>query len=137
MIEHAGLSEPARCDLPAVISAVREAFERYEAALRRNDVVALNNFFLRAETTVRYGLAEENYGFESIAAYRRAAAPVHPQRKLLRTVISSFGEDLACVSAEFTDPSSALLGRQTQTWVLTADGWRIALAHVSRSSSVC
>ncbi len=118
-----------------MISAVRAAFERYEAALLRNDVAALNDFFLHTHMAVRYGVAEENYGFDSIAAYRRAAAPVHPGRKLLRTVINSFGEDLACVSAEFSDPSSTQLGRQTQTWILTADGWRIAMAHVSLSTA--
>jgi hypothetical protein len=117
----------------AVLAAVRASFERYEAALVRNDVAALNGFFLHSQTTVRYGIAEQNYGFEAIAAYRRAAAAVHPGRRVLRTVISSFGEDLACVCAEFSDPSSSQLGRQTQTWVLTAEGWRIAQAHVSLS----
>lgn len=117
----------------AVITAVRAAFERYEDALLRNDVTALNGFFLTSENTVRYGLAEQNYGIEAIAAYRHGAPAVHPQRTLLRTVINSFGEDLACVSAEFSDPASPLLGRQTQTWVRTSAGWRIALAHVSLS----
>jgi Protein of unknown function (DUF3225) len=127
--------DPATCNRAAVVAAVRSAFERYEAALVANDVAALNGFFLPSDDTVRYGLAEENYGFESIAAYRRAAAAVHPERRLRRTVISTFGEDLACVCAEFTDPSNAQLGRQTQTWVRTAQGWRIALAHVSLSTA--
>ena len=119
----------------AVIAAVSAAFQDYEAALRRNDVAALNGFFLNSKDTVRYGLAEENYGFEAIAAYRRSAAPVNPQRTVLRTVISSVGDDLAWVSAEFSDPASPQPGRQTQTWVRTAEGWRIAQAHVSLSTA--
>jgi hypothetical protein len=39
------------------------------------------------------------------------------------------------VSAEFTDPASAQLGRQTQTWVRTEAGWKIAVAHVSLALS--
>jgi uncharacterized protein (TIGR02246 family) len=118
-----------------VIAEVRAVFERYEAALARNDVAVLNELFLPSATTVRYGIAEQQYGFEDIAAYRRAAAPVHPQRRLLRTVISAFGPDVACVSCEFSDPSTAHTGRQTQTWVRTVEGWRIAAAHVSLSNA--
>jgi len=87
---------------------VRAVFERYEAALARNDVAALNELFLPSANTVRFGIAEQQYGFEAIAAYRRAAAPVHPQRRLLRTVISAFGSDIACVSC-----NSPILRRRT------------------------
>jgi hypothetical protein len=119
----------------AVIAEVRAVFEQYEAALARNDIELLNAAFLHGATTVRFGIAEQDYGFEAIAAYRRTAAPVHPQRRLLHTVISSFGPDMACVSCEFSDPSTARTGRQMQTWVRTAQGWRIACAHVSLSNA--
>jgi ketosteroid isomerase-like protein len=119
----------------AVIAEVRAVFEQYEAALARNDVELLNAIFLHSATTVRFGIAEQDYGFEAIAAYRRTAAPVHPQRRLLHTVISSFGADLACVCCEFSDPSTTQTGRQTQTWVRTGEGWRIAAAHVSLSNA--
>ena len=118
-----------------MISEVHAAFERYEEALRRHDVEALNSFFLRSADTVRYGIAEENYGWEAIAAYRRAAAPIHPERRLGRTVIVSISADVACISAEFTDAGIAGIGRQTQTWVRTDEGWRIAQAHVSTSAA--
>lgn len=127
--------DTAGFDRAEVIAEVRAHFRCYEDALVRNDVVLLNAMFLAAGTTVRFGLAEQNYGIDAIAAYRRAAAPVHPQRRLLRTVISSFGSDLACVSCEFSDPSTPRIGRQTQTWVRTAAGWRIACAHVSLSGA--
>jgi hypothetical protein len=115
----------------SVIGEVRSAFEQYEAALLRHDVEALNGFFLLSEHSVRFGLAEQQYGFEAIAAARRTSSPVHAQRRLLLTVVSSLGNDVACVSAEFTDPSMAGVGRQTQTWVRTDAGWKIAVAHVS------
>jgi hypothetical protein len=119
----------------AVIAEVRAAFERYEAALAENDVAVLNDLFLPSATTVRFGIAEQQYGFDAIATYRSSAAPVHPQRRLLRTVISTFGTDLACVACEFTDPLTPQTGRQMQTWVRTHEGWRIAAAHVSLSNA--
>jgi hypothetical protein len=120
-------------DRAAVLSEVRSAFEQYERALVRHDVEALNGFFLNSADSVRYGIGEQHYGFESIAAGRRRALPVHPQRQLLRTVVTSYGDDIACVSAEFTDPATVGVGRQTQTWVRTREGWKIAVAHVSIS----
>jgi ketosteroid isomerase-like protein len=115
---------------------VRLAFERYEEALRSNDVAALNGFFLDSPEAVRYGIAEQHYGWQAIADYRRSAPPVHPQRRLLRSLVRALSNDVACVSAEFDDPASRRLGRQTQTWVRTAQGWRIAQAHVSLGGPV-
>jgi len=110
-------------------------FDQYEQALMRHDVVALDGFFLQSVHTIRYGLAEQNYGIDAIAAYRASSLPVHPRRRLLRVEVASLSRDAACVSAEFTDPTSPHLGRQTQTWVRTANGWKIAVAHVSRSQA--
>ena len=114
---------------------VRAAFEQYEQALIAHDIETLNSFFLNSAHSIRYGIAEQNYGIEAIAAYRRASIPVHRERRLLRTVVTSYGPDVACVSAEFTDPATAGLGRQTQTWVRTSAGWKIAVAHVSVSQA--
>jgi hypothetical protein len=122
-------------DRAAVLREVRAAFEQYEQALIRHDIEALNGFFLSSAHAIRYGLAEQNYGIEAIAAYRRSSRPVHPERRLLRVELASLGQDVACVSAEFTDPQSTGLGRQTQTWVRTGKGWKIAVAHVSLSQA--
>ena len=122
-------------DRAAVLREVRAAFEQYEQALIRHDIETLNSFFLDSQHSIRYGLAEQNYGVQAIADYRRNSLPVHPQRRLLRIEVSSYGDDVACVSAEFTDPATAGLGRQTQTWVRTGDGWKIAVAHVSMSQA--
>ena len=114
---------------------MRAAFEQYEQALVRHDIEALNGFFLASGDSVRFGLADQQYGIDAIAAWRRTAAAVHPLRRLLRAVVTLCSDDVACVSAEFTDPDTPALGRQTQTWVRTAAGWKIAVAHVSLSQS--
>ena len=110
---------------------MRLEFERYERALRAHDVEALNGFFLDSPSTVRFGLAEEHYGFDAIAAFRRISPPVHPERTLRHTRVHALTADVACVSTQFSDPDSAQLGRQSQTWLRTATGWKIAMAHVS------
>jgi ketosteroid isomerase-like protein len=122
-------------DRAAQLREVRAAFEQYEQALVHHDVEALNSFFLSSVQTIRYGLAEQNYGIEAIAAYRASSRPVHQERCLLRVEVAIVGNDVACVSAEFIDPASAHLGRQTQTWVRTGEGWKIVVAHVSLSQA--
>jgi hypothetical protein len=122
-------------DSATVVREVRAAFERYEQALIAHDIETLNGMFLDSDESIRYGIAEQNYGIEAIAAYRRASIPVHRERRLLRTLINNYGTDVACVSVEFTDPATTGMGRQTQTWVRTAAGWKIAVAHVSVSQA--
>jgi hypothetical protein len=118
-------------DLPDVVAEVSRAFERYEAALRAHDLAALDAFFWNDRRAVRYGLAEHGYGAEAIRAQRRRMAPVWPARRLSRTVVTAFGRDVATVSTEFLGADAGRVGRQTQTWVRLAGGWRVAVAHVS------
>ena len=119
-------------DLPKVVAEVREAFERYERALITNDVHTLNALFHRDERTVRYGIQENLYGHQEIAAFRAARSPIGLARKRCRTVITTYGRDFAVASTLFHRPSLAgKIGRQMQTWVRFAEGWRIVAAHVS------
>ena len=113
------------------MAEIRAVFADYEAALRGNDVEHLNNCFLDHADTVRCGVADLQRGADAIRRWRASAAPVHPQRRIGNTVIMTFGHDLATVYADFTAPDTTLNGRQTQTWVRTSSGWRIACAHVS------
>lgn len=69
-----------------------------------------------------------------IADYRRAQARATPPRSLRNTVITTFGDDLATAVTEFVPHGSDAVGRQSQTWLRTPVGWRIASAHVSWSS---
>ena len=120
----------------AAETEVRQQFDRYEQALRAHAVGTLNDFFLDSSETVRFGVAEENYGIEAIRAYRRRCAPVHPDRLLRRTVVVALTPQIVCVSSEFTDPATLGIGRQSQTWLLTTAGWKIAMAHVSTRSEL-
>ena len=119
-------------DLPEVVAEVREAFERYEQALVTNDVATLDSLFRQDERTIRYGIAENLYGHEEVAAFRAARPPVGLMRTRSRTVITTYGRDFAVASTLFHRPTMAgKVGRQMQSWVRFADGWRVVAAHVS------
>ncbi|TBW37434.1 oxalurate catabolism protein HpxZ [Siculibacillus lacustris] len=119
-------------DRPEIVAEVRAVFETYEAALTGNDVATLDRLFLEAPTTIRYGVGENLHGFSEIAAFRAGRSPAGLARRLERTVITTFGTDFAVVSTLFRrDATPARVGRQMQTWVRTAEGWRVAAAHVS------
>ena len=119
-------------DLPEIVAEVREAFGRYEQALVKNDVPALNAFFRDDPRTIRYGAGEILYGSEEIKAFRAARSPVALGRTISRTVITTFGRDFAVASTLYERPSApGKIGRQMQTWVRFPEGWRIAAAHVS------
>jgi hypothetical protein len=119
-------------DLPEVVAEVKAAFARYEKALVSNDVAALNALFHDDARTIRYGGTENLYGYAAIKAFRAARAPAGLARTLSRTVISTYGRDHAVASTLFhraTMPGK--VGRQMQTWVRFAEGWRVVAAHVS------
>jgi hypothetical protein len=119
-------------NLPDVRVEVAAAFARYEAALVSNDVATLQELFWRSEHTIRYGIAENLYGWDEIGAFRAARAPVGLARRISRTVITTYGRDFATASTLFErDTVPGKLGRQMQTWARMPDGWRIVAAHVS------
>ena len=118
-------------NIPEVVAEVTAAFERYERALNDNNVDVLDETFWASPRTVRYGLAENLYGREEILAFRRGREMKDMKRRLLRTVITTFGRDFATASCEFERVSSGRRGRQTQAWMRTPDGWRVVAAHVS------
>jgi hypothetical protein len=119
-------------DLPDVVAEVSAAFERYEQALVTNDTATLNALFHDDARTIRYGIAENLHGHEQIRAFRAARSPVGLARTRSHTVITAYGRDCAVASTLFhraTVPGR--IGRQMQTWVRMAEGWRIVAAHVS------
>jgi hypothetical protein len=119
-------------DLPEVVREVREAFERYEQALVSNDVETLDALFRNDPRTIRYGAAENLYGYAEIAAFRSGRSPLNLARTLAKTVITTYGRDLAVASTLFQrDAASGKIGRQMQTWVRFSEGWRVVAAHVS------
>jgi hypothetical protein len=119
-------------DLPDVVAEVSEAFAGYEKALTTNDVVALDALFRRDSRTLRYGIGENLYGYEAIAAFRAARNPAGLMRDLAQTVVTTYGRDTAVASTLFYRSSApGRVGRQMQTWMRFSEGWRIVAAHVS------
>ena len=119
-------------DLPDVVAEVREAFAKYEKALTTNDVATLDALFCNDKRTLRYGIGENLYGYDAIAAFRAARNPAGLIRELSRTVITAYGRHTAVASTLFgRDSLPGKIGRQMQTWVKFAEGWRIVAAHVS------
>jgi hypothetical protein len=119
-------------DMPDVVAEVKEAFGRYEQALVANDVTALNALFRDDARTIRYGAAENLYGHAKIRSFRAARSPVASGRTISRTVITTYGSEFAVASTLYERPSApGKIGRQMQTWVKFADGWRVVAAHVS------
>ena len=119
-------------DLPEVVAEVRAAFDRYEQALTTNDLAVLNTIFRDAPQTIRYGIGENLYGYDEIRAFRGARLPVGLMRAISRTVITTYGRDVAVAATLFRrETVPGKIGRQMQTWVRFPDGWHVVAAHVS------
>ena len=117
-------------NLPDVVAEVTAAFAAYEAALISNDVATLDALFWDSPHTIRYGMAEVLYGADEIKSFRAARPAAGLARTLDRTVITTFGRDMATASTLFRR-APGKLGRQMQTWVRLPEGWRVVAAHVS------
>jgi Protein of unknown function (DUF3225) len=119
-------------DLPEVVAEVKAAFDIYEQALVSNDVATLDALFHDDARTIRYGGAENLYGFAAIKSFRAARSPADLARTLSKTVISTYGRDHAAAATLFRRASApGKVGRQMQTWVRFPQGWRVVAAHVS------
>jgi len=116
---------------PDVLREVREVFARYEQALVDNDTAALDALFWHSDAVVRYGATENLVGIEAIRAFRAARPSAGLARTLGRTVITTFGTDFATAMTEFRREGNDRIGRQSQTWIRFAEGWRVVAAHVS------
>ncbi|MFB2917159.1 MULTISPECIES: oxalurate catabolism protein HpxZ [Aerosakkonema] len=119
-------------NIPDVVAEVTVAFQRYEKALISNDVAVLDELFWKSPQVVRYGVTENLYGYDAIANFRSNRSPANLERVLLNTIVTTYGRDFATVNTEFKrPPTSDRIGRQSQTWMRTEEGWRIVSAHVS------
>ena len=121
-------------NLPEVVADISAAFARYETALVNNQVDVLDELFWNSPHTLRYGASENLYGYDAIRAFRAARAPQGLARRVLRTAITTYGHDFATTDIEFQRDGSDRIGRQSQTWMRTPQGWRVVAAHVSLMS---
>ena len=118
-------------NLSDVLAEVQAQSARYEKALVGNDVAELDTLFWNSPHTLRYGATENLYGYDAICAFRAARPALGLARKLLKTVITTYGRDFATANVEFQREGSPMPGRQSQSWMRTPDGWRVVAAHVS------
>ena len=118
-------------NLPEVLAEMHAVFDRYEDALVNNKIEVLDELFWASDTTVRYGVAENLVGIDAIRAFRAGRPATGLARRLAHTVITTYGRDFATAMTEFQRDGSPRIGRQSQTWVRMADGWRVVAAHVS------
>lgn len=118
-------------NIPEIVAEVTAAFMRYEAALVSNDVAVLDELFWNSPHTLRYGVTENLNGYDAIAAFRSARPSAGLARSIYNTVITTYGRDFGTANTEFQRENSPRSGRQSHTWMRTADGWRIVAAHVS------
>ena len=118
-----------RADVKAEVEAI---FAVYEKALVGNDVETLEALFWDYGRTIRYGGGENLYGYEEIKAFRAARPSAGLARTISKTVITTYGRDVATASTLFHRASApGKVGRQMQTWVRFPEGWRVVAAHVS------
>jgi len=122
-------------NLPEVLAEVRAVFQCYEEALVGNDVAVLDELFWVSPHTLRYGATENLYGYDAIREFRANRPSAGLARTLQNTVLTTYGRDFATANTEFRRASSTRVGRQSQTWMRTAEGWRVVAAHVSLMDS--
>jgi len=123
-------------NIPDVVAEVRAAFLRYQRAVDTNDVETMNMLFWNSPFTVRFAPNGTLVGHAAIASYRQTRTTSPLERQLQNTVITTFGRDFAATNTESTKVGKRNVSRQSQTWIRTPQGWRIAAAHVSDKPEV-
>jgi hypothetical protein len=118
---------------PEVVAELTALYSRYEEALVNNDVETLVAMFWAGPHVMRFGVTENLYGSEELAAFRKARPAANLARTVTRLDVVSFGRDVASITLEFERVSAngIVRGRQSQMWVRLPEGWRIVQAHVS------
>jgi ketosteroid isomerase-like protein len=118
-------------NMPAVVADVRRAFDAYETALMANDMETLQALFWDHAAVIRYGTREVLKGKAEIAAFRQARDTSDLARTIEDLVITTYGDAMATAFCEYRRIGSGRRGKQSQTWIRTPEGWRVAAAHVS------
>ena len=118
---------------PEVVAELQALYPRYETALVNNDADTLTQMFWASPYVSRFGVTENLYGMDEIAAFRKGRSPANLARTVKRLDIVTFGRDHGSITLEFERivEGRTIRGRQSQVWVRFLEGWRIVEAHVS------
>ena len=120
-----------RVNRPCVLAELNEAFERYEDALIHNKVDVLDELFWNSPHTLRYGAKEILTGYAEIQTFRKGRPSAGMNRTIVDRHVMSIGDDCGVTNISFRREGEPRVGRQSQTWVRFAEGWRVVSAHVS------
>jgi hypothetical protein len=122
-----------RINDPETLAELQALYPQYETALVTNDAETLTRMFWASPHVTRFGITENLYGIEEIAAFRKGRSSANLARNVRRLDIVTFGRDTGTITLEFerTVNGKTVSGRQTQIWVHLPEGWRIVAAHVS------
>ena len=112
-------------------AVVSRLSDEYEAALLRNDIEAMNAAFWAVPEVLRFGIADMQFGYHEVVAWRATATPVSTDRQTLTKTVCALAPDVVAVDLTFRNGDAPVIGRQSQTWVRRPEGWRIVRAHVS------
>jgi Protein of unknown function (DUF3225) len=69
-------------DVPQVVAEVKAAHAAYNQALNSGNIAVQNGTFRNDERTIRYGGAENLYGYKAIESFRTTARPIDPAHAL-------------------------------------------------------
>lgn len=128
------MSLAAQINDAEVVAEITAISDQYERALIENRVEELKALFWDSPLALRFGVTEELYGADEIAAFRDQRKINFSNRRTLRREVLTLGRDLAIVTIEFgvVVLGKHKHGRQTQIWARLGDaGWRVVSAHVS------
>ncbi len=116
---------------PDALAELTAAFDAYEDALVNNKVSVLDELFWSHPLTLRFGAKENLFGADQIKAFRASRPSAGLQREIIDRHIVTFGNAAGVANITFKRTAEPRIGRQSQTWVKFAEGWRVVSAHVS------
>ena len=125
------MEEPVQVNAADALVELNDAFDRYEDALIHNKVDVLDELFWDDALTLRFGARENLFGARQIQAFRASRPSVGLSRTIVERHIVTFGLAMGVANITFVRSGEPRIGRQSQTWVKFADGWRVVSAHVS------
>ncbi len=125
------MTEAGRINATDALADLTAAFDAYEDALIHNKVSVLDALFWSYRLTLRFGAKENLSGADQIKAFRASRPTVGLQRKITDRPIVTFGSTTGVANITFKRTAKSRIGRQTQTWIKVAEGWRVVAAHVS------